>query len=62
MFQYSKRGYKIAYNLSDPDPPKSHELYASKIVADYFESDIIFIRKNIGVTPDLKILKKQSNL
>ena len=47
--------FTIKYDLSDPDPPKPHELRAAKVVASYFQSDIVFIRKTIGSTPDLKI-------
>lgn len=52
-----KKNYNVIYDLSDPDPPKKHERHAAKIVAEYFESDLIFIRKGFGTTPDLKIIK-----
>ena len=47
--------YRITYDLNDPEPPKPHEQYAAKIISDYFESDIIFIRKKAGCSPDLSI-------
>ena len=47
----------IMYDLNSSDPPKPHELYASKILAEYFQSDLIFIRKSIGSSPDLKVKK-----
>ncbi len=49
--------YSITYDLDSTDPPKEHEKYAAKIIADYFDSDIIFIRKRAGTTPDLKIVR-----
>ena len=49
------QNFTIKYDLNDPDPPKPHELHAAKIVADHFQSDLIFIRKTVGSTPDLRI-------
>ena len=49
--------YKVTYDLNDPDPPKAHELYAARIIANHFHSDLIFIRKTASSTPDLKIVK-----
>lgn len=37
--------------------PRTHEDFAAQIIADYFESDIIFIRRRESKTPDLYILK-----
>lgn len=49
--------YKITYDLNAPEPPKPHEIYAAKILAPHFQSDIIFIRKKSSVSPDLEIVK-----
>lgn len=49
--------YKISYDLNDPEPPKPHEQYAARIVSDYFESDIVFIRKKAGSSPDFIIVR-----
>lgn len=51
------RKYKITYDLNDPDPPKEHERNAAIIIANHFQSDILFIRKGIGKTPDLMVVK-----
>ena len=51
------RVYKISYDINDPEPPKPHEQYAAKIVSNYFESDIVFIRKRAGSSPDLVVVK-----
>lgn len=49
------KNFIIIYDLNDPDPPKPHELRASKIIAEYFQSDLVFIRKSISSTPDLRV-------
>ncbi|MDO5480709.1 MAG: hypothetical protein Q4F58_03520 [Candidatus Saccharibacteria bacterium] len=49
--------YMISYDLNDPEPPKPHEQYAARIVSDYFESDIVFIRKKAGSSPDFIIVR-----
>ena len=48
--------YKIIQELNDTDPPKEHEKEAAKILAEYFRSDLLFMRKKANTTPDLKNL------
>ena len=50
-------GYRIIQDLNDPDPPKEHEKHAARILAQYFRSDLVFVRKGPSSTPDIKILK-----
>ena len=54
---YAMKKYKIVYDLNEPDPPRPHELHAARIVAEYFHSDLVFIRKSNNSTPDLKVKK-----
>lgn len=49
--------YRVFYDLSDTELPKVHELRVAKILAGYFQSDIAFIRKGVGVSPDIRIEK-----
>ena len=51
------RHYRIIQNLDETDPPRDHEKSAAKILAEYFKSDLIFIRKGPSSTPDLKVIK-----
>ncbi|MBQ3353369.1 hypothetical protein IJG89_03465 [Candidatus Saccharibacteria bacterium] len=51
------KSYKITYNLNELDPPKSHKLNAANLIANYFESNLVFIRKAPCATPDLYIVK-----
>ena len=37
--------------------PRPHEILVAKILADYFCSDVVFLRRSISKTPDLFILK-----
>lgn len=37
--------------------PREHEKRAARIVADYFKSDIIFLRRASSKTPDLYVLR-----
>lgn len=50
-------GYRIIQDLNDPDPPREHEKHAARIIAEYFRSDLVFVRKGPSSTPDIKILK-----
>ena len=56
-----KKTYNLIYDLSSPEPPKAHERHAAKIISEYFKSDIVFIRKKSGVTPDM-IVKRTSRI
>ena len=49
--------YKIIEALNETDPPKEHEKRATKIIAQYFKSDIMFNRKTNSSSPDLTIIK-----
>ena len=37
--------------------PRAHEINAAQIIADYFKSDVVFLRRSSSKTPDLFILK-----
>ena len=56
-----KKTYNMIYDLSSPEPPKVHERHAAKTISEYFKSDIVFIRKKSGVTPDM-IVKRTSQI
>lgn len=47
--------YKIVIKTDLKDRPKDHELSAALILADYFKSDVIFLRPQIDKTPDVEI-------
>ena len=49
--------HRITHELGDPEPPKPHENNAARIIADYFDSDLVFIRKKQFVSPDLFIVR-----
>ena len=53
--------YKIIYELNEPDPLRPLELYAANIVANYFRSNIVFIRKMPHTTPDLYVIKTRQS-
>ena len=57
LFRCRMKKYRIIHNLNDPDPPKEHEYKAAKMLAVYFESDLIFLKKRINGSPDLKVKK-----
>ena len=48
--------YRVIHDLGETDPPKKHEDFAAKIIADYFKSDILFLRKTPASSPDLLII------
>ena len=47
--------FKIIFEQGLQPKPEAHELKAAAIIAEYFCSDIIFLRRNINSTPDFKI-------
>ena len=55
----TKRGkiYKIKIEETGKTRPRLHELAAAEIVAKFFQSDVIFLRRIESKTPDLCILK-----
>ena len=53
----SMNRFRLFYDLNRNDAPKKHEEYVARIIADYFQSDIQFIRKTSSRTPDFYILK-----
>lgn len=52
-----KHEYKIIEALDETDPPKPHEKRATKIIAEYFQSDVKFIRRSISSSPDIYVVK-----
>lgn len=51
------QNYRIIQDLDETDPPKEHEKKAARILANYFNSDLIFIRRGPSCTPDIKVVK-----
>ena len=51
------RRYRVTQDLDETDPPKEHEKAAAKILAEYFKSNLVFIRRGPNTTPDLKVIK-----
>lgn len=49
--------YRIIQDLNETDPPKEHEKQAARILAEYFKSDLEFIRKGVSTTPDIRVIK-----
>ena len=47
--------YEIIIKTDLKDRPKDHELSAALILADYFRSDVIFLRPQLDRTPDLDV-------
>jgi hypothetical protein len=47
--------YKIIIEASVNDSPKEHEFSAAIVIAEYFQSDVIFVRPGVSKTPDFKI-------
>jgi hypothetical protein len=45
--------YKVIIKTGLKDRPKDHELSAALILADYFRSDVIFLRPQLDKTPDI---------
>ncbi|MBR0372781.1 hypothetical protein IJH72_02485 [Candidatus Saccharibacteria bacterium] len=52
-----KKRFKIIYDFNETDPPKPHESKVAKIIAEYFESDVQFIRKTACSSPDIVVMK-----
>lgn len=47
--------YEVVIKTDLKDRPKDHELSAALILADYFKSDVTFLRPQIDKTPDIEI-------
>lgn len=47
--------YRIIQDLNETDPPRGHEKRAAIILAEFFKSDLIFIRKGPSSTPDILV-------
>ena len=47
--------HRIIVDVGICDPPKSHEFSAAIIIAEYFQSDVSFIRSAMFKTPDFSI-------
>lgn len=51
------RPHKIHIEENGKSKPRPHELRAAEILADYFDSEIVFLRRLSSKTPDLFVLK-----
>ena len=49
--------YEVFIEEGGKSGPRQHERRLAQIVADYFESDVIFLRRRSSKTPDLYIIK-----
>lgn len=49
--------YTVYFEETGASKPRDHEASAAKVLARYFKSDIVFIRRASSRTPDLYILK-----
>ena len=49
--------YMVHYEESGKSEPRSHEKLLAQSLADYFGSDIVFLRRFSSKTPDLYVLK-----
>lgn len=47
--------YEIIIKTDLKDRPKDHELSVALILADYFRSDVVFLRPEIDKTPDIEV-------
>ena len=47
--------YKVILETDFRNRPKEHELSAAILIADFFQTDIIFLRPTCQHTPDLEI-------
>lgn len=52
-----KKKFKIILEKGIEQLPYKHEMNAASIIADYFESDVTFLRKNPMSSPDLLIIE-----
>ena len=53
----SQKKYVVHFEDTGKSRPRSHEEEAAKLVANFFKSNIIFLRRRSSKTPDLYILK-----
>ena len=49
--------YIVHFEETGKSRPRPHEAVIAKLFADYFESDIVFLRRRSSKTPDLYVLK-----
>ena len=49
--------YEVYFEEHGKSRPRLHEERIAKIVANYFESDIVFLKRYSSKTPDLYVLK-----
>lgn len=47
--------YEVVIKTDLKDSPKDHELSAALILADYFKSDVVFLRPRLDKTPDIDV-------
>lgn len=47
--------YEVVIKTDLKDRPKDHELSAALILADYFKSDVVFLRPQLDKTPDIDV-------
>lgn len=47
----------VHYEENDKDGPRPHEKCAAEFLAQYFQSDIVFLHRAASQTPDLFVLK-----
>ena len=47
--------YEVIIKTDLKDRPKDHELSAALILADYFKSDVVFLRPQLDKTPDIDV-------
>ena len=47
--------YQVIVNTSVKDRPKDYEMSASLLLAEYFRTNIVFLRPTANKTPDLNI-------
>lgn len=49
--------FKVAYEESGDSRPRSHECEIAELLAQHFQSNLIFMRRSSSKTPDLYVLK-----
>lgn len=49
--------YKVIYEEGSDSKPRPHEQKVAELLAQYFRSDLIFMRRYSSKTPDLHIIK-----
>ena len=47
--------YRVIVETDFRNRPKEHELSAAILIANYFETDIVFLRPSCQCTPDLNV-------